>query len=93
MTCVLKGNIKLNINDLIDISDALSGKRVKESTPHVACEPKIVKIAHNALPWEGEGGVDDKTGNEMQPQRVLCELQHSTERTQGLPYLYRCPAI
>eukprot|EP00796_Vickermania_ingenoplastis_P000997 gene997-592_t len=28
-----------------------------------------------------------------QSRRVLVELQHSKEKTQNLPYLYRCPAI
>lgn len=51
--------------------------------------PRVVKVHPDATGLEtgGTGGVDAGS------QRVLVEMQHSKERTQGLPYLYRCPAI
>ncbi|KAH9600732.1 hypothetical protein LSM04_003435 [Trypanosoma melophagium] len=51
--------------------------------------PRVVKVHPDATGLEtgGTGGADAGS------QRVLVEMQHSKERTQGLPYLYRCPAI
>lgn len=50
--------------------------------------PRVVKVHPDATGLEKkEDSVDGGT------QRVLLALQRSKERTQGLPYLYRCPAL
>ncbi|AAZ11284.1 uncharacterized protein TEOVI_000344200 [Trypanosoma equiperdum] len=51
-------------------------------------EPQIVKLHPDATGLETE--TSDGQGGQ---RRVLLDLQRSKERTQGLPYLYRCPAI
>ncbi|KEG08789.1 hypothetical protein DQ04_06451010 [Trypanosoma grayi] len=50
--------------------------------------PRVAKVHPDATGLEtGDSGADAGS------QRVLVEMQRSKERTQGLPYLYRCPAI
>ncbi|RNF08345.1 hypothetical protein TraAM80_02936 [Trypanosoma rangeli] len=50
--------------------------------------PRIVKVQPDATGLEpGEENTD------VGSQRTLLAMQRSKERTQGLPYLYRCPAI
>ncbi|ESL06675.1 hypothetical protein TRSC58_05648 [Trypanosoma rangeli SC58] len=50
--------------------------------------PRVVKVQPEATGLE-PGGESPDAGS----QRVLLAMQRSKERTQGLPYLYRCPAI
>ncbi|KAF8278182.1 hypothetical protein TcBrA4_0116780 [Trypanosoma cruzi] len=51
-------------------------------------EPRVVKVNPEATKQESGGGDTD-----LGSQRILVAMQRSKERTQGLPYLYRCPAI
>lgn len=57
------------------------------AVPPALPEPVVVQVSADALPLHQAA---DGTQN---PPRILRELQQSKERTQGLPYLYRCPAI
>nr|CCC90459.1 conserved hypothetical protein [Trypanosoma congolense IL3000] len=50
--------------------------------------PRIVKLHADATGLES-----GTSGAQAGEQRVLLEMQRSKDRTQGLPYLYRCPAI
>ncbi|ORC88073.1 uncharacterized protein TM35_000181300 [Trypanosoma theileri] len=52
-------------------------------------EPRVVNVHPDATGLETGG----TSGGDAGSQRVLVEMQRSKERTQGLPYLYRCPAI
>lgn len=49
--------------------------------PTIEAAPTTVKISA------------ESTALEQPPRRILLELQNSKEKTQNLPYLYRCPAI
>ncbi|KAG5482808.1 hypothetical protein LSCM1_06838 [Leishmania martiniquensis] len=63
--------------------------------PPALTEPLVVKIGADAIPmpYSSADGVSGGSAAGAQPARILRELQQSKERTQGLPYLYRCPAI
>lgn len=61
-----------------------------DDSPGAIPEPRVVQVGANAMPCDGDAGPSDFS---LQPGRILRELQTSKERTQGLPYLYRCPAI
>ncbi|CBZ25045.1 conserved hypothetical protein [Leishmania mexicana MHOM/GT/2001/U1103] len=63
--------------------------------PPAIPEPLVVKMDADAMPapYSSADGVTGGSAADIQPSRILRELQQSKERTQGLPYLYRCPAI
>ncbi|CAJ1019995.1 hypothetical protein, conserved [Leishmania lindenbergi] len=63
--------------------------------PPAIPEPLVVKVSADAIPmpYSSADGVADGSAQGVQPGRILRQLQQSKERTQGLPYLYRCPAI
>ncbi|KAG5509060.1 hypothetical protein JKF63_06068 [Porcisia hertigi] len=63
--------------------------------PPAIPEPLVVKVGADAIPGPSSSADGATTGYAAvtQPGRILREIQQSKERTQGLPYLYRCPAI
>jgi hypothetical protein len=92
--CALEGNT--------DVTEAMllkaGGKSKTAASPPLATaspavpkavpEPVVVQVSADAVPSNGAAD-----GSSPSPPRILRELQQSKERTQGLPYLYRCPAI
>ncbi|TPP53113.1 hypothetical protein CGC20_30045 [Leishmania donovani] len=75
-------------------SDAASSSPAAVDPPAIP-EPLVVKIGADAMPapCSSADGFTGGSAAGIQPSRILRELQQSKERTQGLPYLYRCPAI
>ncbi|CCW72039.1 unnamed protein product [Phytomonas sp. Hart1] len=53
--------------------------------PTLVEEPRVVQLR--------PGDVTSGDANDGRQVRILRELQQSRDRVQGLPYLYRCPAI
>ncbi|CCW65482.1 unnamed protein product [Phytomonas sp. EM1] len=100
--CALQGEINpteeylflrtgANIRHNRESANELAGMTTEELAvataigPVLGEEPKIVQLRPGDVSSSSEGNV--------QQVRILRELQQSRDRVQGLPYLYRCPAI
>ncbi|GET87211.1 hypothetical protein, conserved [Leishmania tarentolae] len=105
--CALEGNVGVTEATLLQHasngnaakSSGVNGNAVSPSPaavdPPAIPEPLVVRMGADATP-ASISHADGLTGGPaagIQPERILRELQQSKERTQGLPYLYRCPAI
>ncbi|KPA73303.1 hypothetical protein ABB37_10003 [Leptomonas pyrrhocoris] len=97
--CALEGYVDVTEAALVQAGGTRSAIKTSASSPPPPAagasakepvavpEPVVVHVSADALPA-------DATADGMPSQpRILRELQQSKERTQGLPYLYRCPAI
>ncbi|KAG5504549.1 hypothetical protein JIQ42_06384 [Leishmania sp. Namibia] len=107
--CALDGNVNVTENMLLQQASKASaakgggsGVRSGAASPSPATldppaipEPLVVKVCADAIPmpYNSADGVSGGPAVGAMPARILRELQQSKERTQGLPYLYRCPAI
>lgn len=82
--CALDGqSVSDAVNRHVELGKMSSGELAAATAigPEIQEGPHKVTISANS------------TAIEQPPGRILVELQRSKERTQNLPYLYRCPAI
>ncbi|KPI83759.1 hypothetical protein ABL78_7194 [Leptomonas seymouri] len=99
--CALEGNVDVTEATLLQAGGKRPALGASASPPPTAGaaiakepealpEPLVVQVSADALP---ASAMADGAIGMPSPPRILRELQQSKERTQGLPYLYRCPAI
>ena len=92
--CALEGHVDVTESMLLGQAGGKQDGRAAAASsakePAALPEPVVVQVGADAVPSNAAAEGATSTPS---PPRILRELQQSKERTQGLPYLYRCPAI
>lgn len=82
--CALDGQ---SVNDAVNRHVELEKMSSGELAAATAIGPEIEVAPHKVIISANSTAIEQPAG------RILVDLQRSKERTQNLPYLYRCPAI
>ncbi|KAK7196553.1 hypothetical protein NESM_000593500 [Novymonas esmeraldas] len=91
--CALEGTVDVTEAMLVrQAGAAAAAASPPPADPPAIPAPIVVHVSADAMPAP-PGCAADGSMATAQPARILRDLQQSKERTQGLPYLYRCPAI